>query len=170
MRPVFGVSIEILVLAALLSLGSFLPPGLLFGLYVVVAELAAAYLIHCPAHYFVGTILGVRFRSIRLGYTTLARSLPVRIRGVTRFLPLPTLSTDRSSLGSLSGRRAAAMYASGVAASVSSAIIVAAVATYSEPPLYAGLAWAVALLYLASDIVFSPKSGDLRKALDALGP
>jgi len=168
MRPIVGTLIEIASLAALLGLSSFVPPGLSFGLYVIVAELMATYLVHCPAHYIVGSIVGIRFRSLRLGKTTLARVLPTKLASLTRLFPILTLSTVKTSLAGVPKKRVAMMYRAGTLASVSSAIVIAAAVTPVEPLLYAGLAWVIALGYLIFDLVFSPRSGDLSKARAAL--
>ena len=145
-----------------------IPSGLPFALYVIISELAATYLVHCPAHYIVGMAVGIRFRSIRLGRTTLARALPARYAGLARYIPILTLSTDKASLAKASKERAAAMYASGTVASVSSAFVIAGVATTAEAFLPAVIAWLVAIGYLLFDVVFSPKSGDIMKVRAAL--
>ena len=59
MRPAVGVAVEVLVLTAVLSLGTFVHAGPAFALYVVFAQLVATYFIHCPAHYLVGAALGI---------------------------------------------------------------------------------------------------------------
>jgi hypothetical protein len=168
MKPLLGVLIEIAALAVLLALIPFVPMGLPLCLYVVIAELMATYLVHCPAHYLVGRIVGIRFRRIRLGKTTLANILPARLARLTRLFPVLTLSTVKSSLAGVSKKEVAMMYQAGTVASVCSALLIAAAATLVEPPLYAALAWAVALGYLIFDLVFSPKSGDLSRARAAL--
>jgi hypothetical protein len=168
MKPLVGVLIEIVALAVLLALTPFVPTGLPFGLYVIVMELMATYLVHCPAHYVVGSLVGIRFRRLRFGKTALARILPARLVSLTRLLPVLTLSVVKSSLEGVPKRRIAMMYQAGTAASVFFALIIAAAATLVEPPLYAGLAWALALGYLGFDFVFSPKSGDLSRARSAL--
>ena len=145
------------------------PPGLPFAIYVLLAQGAGTYLVHCPAHYIVGRVLGLSFRTIRLGRTTLARVLPARLAGLARLVPILTLSTDKASLAKASKGRAAAMYASGTVASVSSAFVIAVVATTTEAFLPAVIAWLVAIGYLMFDVVFSPKSGDIMKARSALG-
>lgn len=164
MRLAMGVLAELVVLAAALGLGTFVPAGLTFALYVVFAQLVATYLVHCPAHYLVGAALGIRFRKIRMGRMTLARVLPGRLAGVARLVPVLALSAEKDSLAKVSNRRAAVMYTSGTVASVSSAIAIAIAATSAEPPVYAALAWAVAVGYLIFDAVFSPRSGDLMRA------
>jgi hypothetical protein len=169
MKPGLGVSIEIVCLVGVLAVVLVVPAGTLVALYILVAEFAATFLIHCPAHYIVGRILGIRFTNLRVGRTTLARVLPPRAAGLARLVPILTLSTDRASLSEISKGRAAAMYASGTIASTSSALVVAGGATLSEPLVYAALAWAFALIYLVFDIIFSPRTGDLRRARAALG-
>jgi hypothetical protein len=100
---------------------------------------------------------------------TLARVLPPRFAGLARLVPILTLSTEKASLSKTSKGRAAAMFASGTIASVSSAFVIAGAATASEPTLAAAVAWVVAIGYLAFDAVFSPRTGDLSKARAALG-
>lgn len=168
MRPSAGVLVELLGLTILLLLSTLIPPGLSLGLYVIVAELLATYLVHCPAHYLVGTAVGIRFRRMHFGRTTLARALPPTVSPVAKLFPVLTILTDKDSLKSVSRRRIALMYQAGTVASVSAALVIALAATQSEPPVYSSLAWIVALAYLAFDLVFSPKSGDLARARAAL--
>ncbi|HKT22355.1 MAG TPA: hypothetical protein VJR06_07100 [Nitrososphaerales archaeon] len=168
MRPAGGVAAELLALSAVLFSGQLLRPGLEFAAYLLLAEALSTYLTHCPAHYFVGKVLGISFSSISIGKTSLARVLPARLAGSLRRLPVLTLATKKASLASVSRRRVAAMYASGTAASTGSAFVIAAAATAAEPWPYSGIAWAVALAYLAFDLVFSPRSGDIFRARRAL--
>jgi hypothetical protein len=170
LRPVLGVAIELLALIGSLALAPLVPRGLAYGLYVIVVILLATFLLHCPAHYIVGVLLGIRFVEMRLSRTTLVRALPPRVKPFAKPLRVFTLRVDRASVGKVSRRRAACMYASGTVVSVLSALVLAAVATWSEPELYAAGAWAVALAYLLSDLVLSPQSGDLKRAKLALGP
>jgi hypothetical protein len=53
-------------------------------------------------------------------------------------------------------------------ASTGSALVIATAASLVEPLTYELLAWLLALAYLAFDVVFSPKSGDLMRARTAL--
>ena len=168
MRPVIGVLIELVALGAAASIGAAVPRGSAFALYMVVVELLATYLIHCPAHYLVGMATGIRFRSIRLGRTTLARVLPPRAAGLARLLPVLTLTVDRSSLAKASNLDASIMYASGTVASVCAAFVAAIASTWTEPAPLSAIAWAVALVYLAFDAVFSPRGGDLMRAKRAV--
>ena len=168
MRPATGVAIELGVLAVYLLSSLAIPAGLVFGIYTVVGELLGTYLIHVPAHYIVGSVLGIRFTKIRVGRTTLAKALPKSLSRPAGLIPILTLTTDKTTLPNLSKRRISYMFASGTVASTASALIIAAAASIAEPPSYAALAWMVALAYLAFDIVFSPKSGDLMRARAAL--
>jgi hypothetical protein len=168
MRPFVGVLAEVVTLAALLSLAPIVPRGLPFALYVVATQLFATYLIHCPAHYMVGRAAGIRFRSISLGRTTIANILPRRAAGIAQFFPVLTLSTDRTSMAEVQKWKVSAMYASGTIASVASAFAIAIFATLAEPLDYSAWAWVIAGAYLAFDVVFSPKSGDLMRARAAL--
>ena len=164
MRPAVGVLMELVALSFVLAASAVLPAGLPFGVYVIVAEFLATYLVHCPAHYIVGTLAGIRFRKIRSSRSTLGRALPPRFTSIARFFPVLTLSTDRPSLQAVSRSRRALMYEAGTVASVSAALIISAVATFAEPLVYAALAWVVAFAYLGFDIKFSPKSGDFARA------
>ncbi|HEV2226806.1 MAG TPA: hypothetical protein VGR56_08395 [Nitrososphaerales archaeon] len=168
MRPFLGVSVEVAIFAGIAAGGSLVPPGPLFAIYVLVALGAGTYLVHCPAHYIVGRSLGISFRSIRLGRTTLARALPPRFSGLARLVPILTLSTEKASLAKASKGRAAAMYASGTIASVCSAFIIAGVATLSEASFPAAVAWLAAIGYLLFDVAFSPRTGDISRARAAL--
>jgi hypothetical protein len=164
LRPVLGILGEVVILAGIAWMGYFIPGGSSYSIYVVVAELLATYLIHCPAHYVVGRTLGIRFVKMRFGRTTLAKALPLQLSRFARLVPILTLSTDRSTLSSAGKGRASAMYASGTVASVLSAFIVAAWTTPSTPVTLVIVAWVIAIVYLAFDLVFSPRSGDLWRA------
>lgn len=164
LRAFLGVALEVVSLAAVLGAFYFIPAGTSYLLYVVLTQLITTYLIHCPAHYLVGRAVGIRFKSIKLGRTTLAQALPPQLAPLVRLLPILTLSTDKSSLVGLPKARISAMYLSGTVASSGSAIAIAAVVSISGPPILDFLAWFVAIGYLLFDVVFSPKSGDVMRA------
>ena len=168
MRPVLGILVEVAVLSTIIGGVLLVPSGFPLALYIVAAELAATYLVHCPTHYVVGRVVGIKFTKIRFGKTTLARVLPSRFAGLARLIPILTLSTDKASLAKASKARAAAMYASGTVASVSSAFVIAGVATVTEAWLPAAITWLVAIGYLVFDVILSPRSGDIMKARAAL--
>ncbi len=164
MRPAIGISLELALLASVLALSTVLPSGPVYDLYILVAQFLTTYLIHCPAHFVVGRLAGIRFRSIRLGRTTLARALPPSLRGVGRLLPILTLSVDKTSMAAVPKPRIKAMYFSGTVASSGSAVVIAALVTLSGSWFPAALTWGLAIGYLLFDVVFSPRSGDIMRA------
>ncbi len=164
MRPVIGISLELLALACIAAIAGAVPSGSIYDIYLLVAQFLATYLIHCPAHYVVGRFAGIRFRSIRLGRTTLTRALPARFKSLGGLLLILTLSTEKSSLSGVSRPRIKAMYLAGTVASSGSAVVIAAVVALSGSLVPSVLTWALAIGYLLFDIVFSPKSGDVMRA------
>ncbi len=134
------------------------------ALLLLLAQALTGFLVHCPAHYLVGTILGMRFRSIRVGHTSLANALPPGPRRLALLLPVLSLAADRESLRGAGPARLRAMYLSGVTASVSAGFAFAVAATMSGDFLAAFLTWAYALAYLATDAFLSPEWGDVRRA------
>ena len=162
MRPALGVSVELSVLTAALSASYVIPPGG-FLIYVVVVQLLATYLVHCPAHYFFGRAVGIRFSEIGTGRTTLAKALPPSFGKLAGAIPVLTLSTHKASLVGKSRSRVSAMYASGTVASIASAMLIAGVASLASPVIELA-SWAVAIGYLIFDAIFSPRSGDLSRA------
>jgi hypothetical protein len=164
MKPILGVSIELLALLLILAASYLIPSGIVYLLYVIAAQLAATYLVHCPAHYLVGIATGIRFKRIRLGRTTLARALPPRMGRVARLIPILTLTVDKTSLVGLPRSRVFSMYVSGTVVSSTSAFVIAGTVTTSGSLTLVILTWAVAFGYLLFDVVFSPRSGDLMRA------
>jgi hypothetical protein len=164
MKAATGVSLELAALVCVLGVSPLVPSGAVYVLYVLVAEFLATYLVHCPSHYIVGRVCDIKFTRIHIGQTALVRSLPPMLEGLGRLLRTPTLSTDKVSLASASKSKRKAMYLSGTVASSGSALLVAAVVTYSGSLVAAGLAWLLAVGYLLFDAVFSPRSGDLMRA------
>ena len=168
MKPAAGVAIEIIALTLALGGSLLVPSGIFYTVYILAAEVMATYLIHCPGHYFVGRAFGIRFSAIRIGRSGLARLLPKRVGRMARLFPVLTLSTDKTSLVAVSKKKVAAMYASGTVASAASAVAIAAFFTVNGASLSSEATWVVALVYLAFDLIFSPRGGDLFRAKNAL--
>lgn len=168
MKPAVGISFEIIALTLALGVSFLIPTGAFHTAYIVAVELVTTYLIHCPAHYFVGRVFGIRFSAIRIGRTGLTRLLPTGFGRIARLLPILTLSTERASLAAVSRKKVAVMYGSGTVASTASAVAVAVFFTMEGSFSNSAATWAVALLYLAFDLVFSPRGGDLFRAKNAL--
>lgn len=78
-------------------------------------------------------------------------------------MPVLTLAIDRSYSAGVSKGGLATTYASGAVYSIGSAFMVAVAATLVERPAYFLLTWVVAIAYLTFDVVFSPKSDDLKR-------
>lgn len=117
------------------------------------------YFPHCPAHYIVGRLVGIRF-----SHYFLTRSSIGKLGGIFEKLALPTLGIKVKEWGH-SGRWARFfMFSAGVLASMSLPLI-PAMTLYLE-----GQAWllTLALLNIGFDLYFSPKVGDFRKALNSL--
>ena len=170
MKPLPGIIAEVFVLAVLLTGSRAVPAGLYFGLYVVLVQLLSPLLIHCPAHYVVGTAGGIKFRELRFGRTSLVRVLPANLRKIASLIPILTLATEKHTVSKATPRKAAAMFAAGAVASAGSPLLIAAVATLAEPFVYSAFAWVVAIGYLLFDVVFSPRGGDLMRAAEVLKP
>lgn len=171
MRPLAGVAGELALFVALLAL--FLDARLPFPLSlagVLLTQAAASVLLHCPAHYVVGRALGIGFIRIRLSPTSIAQNLPGPVRRVSSIAAVPSLVTKRGSLRQAGPRRSWAMFMAGVVASNVAVFSIAVWSLVSTDAITAGAALAFALFYLASDVLFSPRSGDVMRARAALRP
>ena len=165
MRPILGVALELIALAAVLAFVGWFPAGgVVSAILVLLAQALTTFLIHCPAHFVVGSLSGLKFRRISLGQTTLVSALPSSLKPFGRLLPIPYLSVDRGSLKRTSPRRLGAMYLSGVIASAGSGLAFAAIVTLRGNPFATILTWVFAIAYLLSDAIASPKTGDAMRA------
>jgi hypothetical protein len=165
LRASSGVLAELVAAAAVLWIASTSPNlGPLGALVFLAAEGAITFLVHCPAHFFVGAVSGIRFSKMKVSRSTLASALPGRLKPLGRMLPILTLVIDRDSRASATPGRLRATYAAGALASMGSALLLAAYATLNLGSLSASAAWVFALAYTASDLVASPRTGDFARA------
>lgn len=165
MRPLFGVVLELVALFSVLLAGSALAGWYPLSILVLLlAQVLTTVLVHCPAHYFVGRALGIRFSRMRLGHTTISRALPPSLRRIGSLLIVFTLSLDRESKKHSSPRRLRAMFLAGVTASVGSAVTFAYAVSLTGNLVTGVVSWAFAIVYLASDVLLSPKAGDMMRA------
>ena len=156
---------ESAVLVSLLYLVHSFPVGGLAGaVLLLVLQAATTFLIHCPAHYLVGGVLGIRFNRISLGPSTITNALPPSLRGLGRVVPVFRLSVNKETSRAASPGRLKAMYLSGVTASAGSSAVIAVAVTLTGTVLASTLTWSFALLYLFSDVFLSPKGGDVMRA------
>jgi hypothetical protein len=165
MRPVLGVSLELIALAFVLVVASRLAD--LYPLSVLVLLLAqalTAVLIHCPAHYLVGRALGIRFSRIRLGHSTAIRVLPNSLKWFGSLVLVPSLSVDSPSRKTVPASRMRAMYLSGVSGSAGGTVVFALAVGLTGSFLTTLLTFLFALAYLSSEIKFSPAYGDVMRA------
>jgi hypothetical protein len=169
MRALLGVVLELAALAIVLYAASALANWYPFSvLALLLAQALTTVLVHCPAHYIVGRLLGIRFSGIRLGRSTAARALPASLRQVGSLLVVFTLGVDPESKKNAAASKLRAMFMAGVTGSVASAVTFAYWVSLAGYYTAGIVTWVFALAYLASDIVFSPKVGDLMRARAAM--
>lgn len=171
MKPAYGVFLELAALVILLvGVLRVVIPFPFSIMFVLVAQALATILIHCPAHYVVGRILGINFSKIRLGQSTLSRALPPAMRRIGPILVVPSLSVDAQSKRTAAPERLHAMYMAGIVGSVGAAIMFALFVSLTGSFFASLLSWLFALGYLVSDLILSPRSGDLLRAKVARAP
>ncbi len=171
MKPGQGVTLELAALIILVAgVLRVVIPFPFSVLALLVAQALATILIHCPAHYVVGRVLGIKFGKIRLARSTLSRALPHSIMPAGRILVVPSLSVDVSSKKTAAPAKLSAMYLAGIVGSVGAAIVFALLVTLTASLLASLLTWLFALGYLVSDLILSPQSGDLLRAKAAKAP
>jgi hypothetical protein len=169
MRPALGVTLELIALAMAVFAARVLADWYPFSILILlVAQALATVLIHCPAHYIVGRALGISFRSIRLGRTSVSRVLPASLKRIGSLLVVFTLSVDPVSKKLASPMKLRAMYLAGVTGSVGSAVTFAFAVSQTGNYVAGAVLWVFAIAYLASDVLFSPRAGDLMRARAAM--
>lgn len=120
---------------------------------------------HCLTHYIVGTLLGIRFRHYFIGRTGLAKlDLPI-VSAVTQRILLLGLKIDEASLKEVGRTSKVAMYSSGTLASMLLPWIVPAYAMKWGTVWLTAILSALSLGNVAVTLYFSPKVGDLSRAL-----
>ena len=165
MRPFFGVALELVALAIVAYLASALVNWYPLSVLVLfIAQILTTVLIHCPAHYLVGRLLGIEFSGIRLGRSSAVRLLPTSLERIGGLLVVFTLKVDPRSKMSAPPKRLRVMFLAGVVASLGSAITFAIIVSLTGNHVIGLITWLFAIAYAASDILFSPKAGDLMKA------
>ena len=121
------------------------------GLALVVAGGLWTVSLHCPAHWLVGWMVGIRFTSYFIGGPP---------------PPRPGLKTDYATYLRATPVARAWMHASGALATKAAPFIALAFYPASNAPAWA--AWvllAIALITITTDIVFSRRSSDWKKVI-----
>jgi len=139
------------------------------------ASMLAAWLLlyffaHGIAHWFVGRLLGIRFRFYTVGGTGNPEGYPPGLRWFFEHLPFFGVQTEKASMESASGAARALMWSAGVSSSAIVPTLSALVAWRwqvlgSGPFLVFAVVWGLATL--ASN--WTSRSGDFAKARRALG-
>jgi len=168
-RPLFGIALELGALIAVVYVASVLANWYPFSpVVLLLAQALTTILVHCPAHYLVGRALGIKFSRIGTGRSTAARVLPGSLRRIGSSLVVFTLTVDPESKRSASPTRLRAMFLAGVTGSVGSAVTFAYAVGLAGNYLAGITTWVFAIAYLATDVVFSPRAGDLMRARAAM--
>jgi hypothetical protein len=142
------------------------PVSLSFLLYLV-AWFCMLFFPHCLTHYVVGRLLGVKFRFYTLTKSSVSKlGNPLFEILASKALVL-SLKVDRESLRSVSGRRLAVMFASGAVASMSLPFLVPFASLQNLPILYSFSLFALSAANLAFDLYYSPKAGDISRAVSS---
>ncbi len=137
-----------------------------FLLYLV-AWFCLLFFPHGLAHYVVGRLVGVRFRYYSLGKSSVSK-LRMRFLGaIADKSVVLTLNVDRGSLQSVSFRGRIAMFSSGAVASMILPFSAALASLRDLPKVLSVFLLLLSAANLAFDLYFSPKAGDISRAISA---
>jgi hypothetical protein len=137
-----------------------------FVLYIV-AWCCLLFFPHCLAHYVVGRLVGVRFRYYSLRKSSARRLKSSVLSTVASKFMVFTLHVEGTSLRSISRERRFAMFCSGAVASMVLPFV-AAVASFGDlPTMLSVLLLLLAIGNVIFDLYFSPKVGDISKAISS---
>ena len=160
-----GMLLEALAAAlAILLLLVFRIAWLPVPLAFLAAQGVVLYCVHCPSHYVVGRIVGIKFSRIVVGRSALRKSSSRVVRLIGERAVTPVLVVDRASLAMVSRRRRRAMFYSGVTASTAAPFLIALYALLTGDQTSTLAALVVAIGYLTFNIYYSPRTGDLHRA------
>jgi len=120
---------------------------------------------HCLTHYVVGRLVGVKFRYYSLGKSSVYKLRISFLSMVASRSRVLTLNVDRASLQSAGGRGCIAMFSSGAVASMILPFIVAFASFRDLPLVLSGFLLFLSAANFAFDLYFSPKVGDISRAV-----
>jgi len=158
--------------------------GILFAVYLIliapeVASLTVKLVLYLVAwgcmeffprgltHYLVGRLVGVKFRYYSLGKSAAYKLKTPFLGLVTSRLPVLTLNVDRKSLRSVGRSGRFAMFSSGAISSMILPFIVAFGSFRDLPLIFSALLLFLSAANFAFDLYFSPKVGDISRAVAA---
>jgi len=160
-----GMVLEALVIAlAIPLLLIFRIPWVPRPLPLLLAQGVVLYAAHCPSHYVVGRIVGIRFSRLVVGRSALRKSSSRVARLVGGRAVTPVLIVDRASLARVSPLRRKAMFYSGVTASTAAPFLVALYASLTGDPISTLVTLIVSICYLTFNVFYSPRTGDVYRA------
>jgi uncharacterized membrane protein YjgN (DUF898 family) len=122
---------------------------------------------HSLSHYVVGSFVGVRFRYYSVGRSSAYKLAMPLLRTAASKLPVLTLKVDRASLQSAGRGGRIAMFSSGAVASMLFPFAVAYASLRDLPFMLTGLLFFFSAANFMFDLYFSPKVGDIARAIDA---
>ena len=140
-----GVSVG----AFLVVIARYAPTPFVAGVALVLAAVVWSVCLHCPAHWAVGRVFGIRFRCYFLGGP---------------FPPRPGLKTDYSTYLRAKAEMRAVMHAAGALATKAAPFVALAFYPGSSAPAWA--AWVVlviGIVQIITDIFLSTKSSDWKR-------
>jgi len=158
--------------------------GILFAMYLIlmapkvialplklilylVAWVCFLFFPHCLTHYLVGRLVGVKFRYYSLGKSSVYKLRIPFLSMVASRSRVLTLNVDRESLQSAGRRGRIAMFSSGAVASMILPFFVALTSIRDLPMVLSVFLLLLSAGSFAFDLYFSPKVGDISKALSA---
>lgn len=158
--------------------------GILFALYILViapnitpillklilyliAWCSLLFFPHSLTHYAVGRLIGVRFRYYSLGKSSVHKlKIPMLSTIAAKSIVL-TLNVEHESLQSVGRAGRIAMFSSGAVASMVFPFLVAAASFRDLPVMFSVLFLLISTANLMFDLYFSPKAGDISRAISA---
>lgn len=165
MKVEFGIAFESLLVALLLAVVTTVPSGMVFApIFFVVIQFLLTYFSHCPAHYVVGSIFGIRFRKLLLGKSALRKSSSSLLRLIGKYAFTFVLIVDKDSLARASPNGRRAMFLAGVTASTAFPFVVTFYSLLWGSLLDGVATTLFAISYLLFDGFYSPRAGDVYRA------
>ena len=165
MKVQTGIAAETtVVLLTLVALPLVPRESSLLPLFYLIIQGLLTYFAHCPAHYFVGSLVGVRFKRFLLARSAMRKSSSQLLRFIGSRALTFVLVVDRQSISKVSPRARSATLLAGVIASVSLPFVVAIYAVITGSLTSQIITFGFALFYLAFDAVYSPRTGDVYRA------
>ena len=160
-----GMVLEAFVIAlAIPPLLVFRIPWVPGPLALLLAQGIILYAVHCPSHYVVGRMVGIRFSGLVVGRSALRKSSSRVVRLIGERAVTPVLIVDRGSLARVSPLRRKAMFYSGVTASTTAPFLVALYASLTGDPISILATLIVSIGYLTFNVFYSPRTGDVYRA------